>query len=105
MSNFYKRPSLADDNRKWLREIAPSCDRYDMAEAISYISCRGSVTHAIINMTGTYKSFIENYFSNVKTVVDKFHANSSLFVTLDFERGTPRDPRAVMVSMTGMSQE
>jgi transposase len=65
--------SFVDNNRKCLRELAPSRDHIEMAEAINHIPGRENVSHAVIDMTGTYKNFIESYFPNAKIVVDKFH--------------------------------
>ena len=65
--------SFVDNNRKSLRELAPSRDHFEMATAIDHITGRENVTHAVIDMTGTYKNFILDYFPNAKIVVDKFH--------------------------------
>jgi len=65
--------SFVDNNRKCLRELAPSRFHYEMKTAIQHIPGRENVTHAVIDMTGTYKNFIEDYFPNAKIVVDKFH--------------------------------
>jgi len=65
--------SFVDNNRKCLRELAPSRDHFEMAEAINHIPGRENVTHAVIDMTGTYKNFILDYFPNANIVVDKFH--------------------------------
>ena len=65
--------SFVDNNRKCLRELAPSRFHDDMVDAIKHIPGRENVTHAVIDMTGTYKNFIESYFPNAKIIVDKFH--------------------------------
>jgi len=65
--------SFVDNNRKCLRELAPSRFHDEMAAAIDHIPGKENVTHAVIDMTGTYKNFIESYFPNAKIVVDKFH--------------------------------
>lgn len=65
--------SFVDNNRKCLRELAPSRFHDEMAASIDHIPGRKNVTHAVIDMTGTYKNFIESYFPNAKIVVDKFH--------------------------------
>lgn len=65
--------SFVDNNRKCLREIAPSRYHDEMAAAIRHIPGKENVTHAVIDMTGTYKNFIQDYFPNAKIVVDKFH--------------------------------
>lgn len=65
--------SFVDNSRKCLRELAPSRCHEEMKASISHIPGKENVTHAVIDMTGTYKNFIENYFPNAKVVVDKFH--------------------------------
>lgn len=65
--------SFVDNNRKCLRELAPSRFHDEMVAAINHIPGRENVTHAVIDMTGTYKNFIESYFPNAKIIVDKFH--------------------------------
>jgi transposase len=65
--------SFVDNNRKCLRELAPSRFHDEMAASIDHIPGRENVTHAVIDMTGTYKNFIESYFPNAKIIVDKFH--------------------------------
>lgn len=65
--------AFVDNNRKCLRELAPSRFHDEMVESIKHIPGRENVTHAVIDMTGTYKNFIQGYFPNAKIVVDKFH--------------------------------
>ncbi|MBI99843.1 MAG: hypothetical protein CME67_01320 [Halobacteriovoraceae bacterium] len=65
--------SFVDNNRKCLRELAPSRFHDEMFRSIQHIPGRENVTHAVIDMTGTYKNFIESYFPNARIVVDKFH--------------------------------
>ena len=65
--------AFVDNNRKCLRELAYGRDHFDLEAAITHIPGKENVTHAVIDMTGTYKNFIEGYFPNAKIVVDKFH--------------------------------
>lgn len=65
--------SFVDNNRKCLRELAPSRFHDEIFKSIEHIPGRENVTHAVIDMTGTYKNFIENHFPNAKIVIDKFH--------------------------------
>jgi transposase len=58
--------SFVDNARKCLREIAPSRYHGEMWQSISHIPGRENVTHAVIDMTGTYKNFIEDYFQMQK---------------------------------------
>jgi len=64
---------LVDNNRKCLREMAPSRNHSDIYEAIKHIPGKENVTHAVIDMSKTYKNFILNFFPNASIVVDKFH--------------------------------
>ena len=52
--------SFVDNNRKCLRELAPSRFHDEMTAAIQHIPGRENVTHAVIDMTGTYKNFIDS---------------------------------------------
>lgn len=65
--------SFVDNSRKCLREIAPSRYHDEMTKSISHIPGRENVTHVVIDMTGTYKNFIEDYFPNAKIVIDNFY--------------------------------
>jgi transposase len=65
--------SFVDNNRKCIRELALGRDHGDLQRSIDHIPGRENVTHAVIDMTGTYKNFIKDYFPNAKIVVDKFH--------------------------------
>lgn len=65
--------SFVDNNRKCIREIAPGRNHDDLKKAIEHIPGKENVTYAVIDMTGTYKNFIEDYFPNAKIIVDKFH--------------------------------
>ena len=65
--------AFVDNNRKCLRELAPSRDHDDLANTIKHIPGKQNVTHAVIDISETYKNFILDYFPNAKIVVDKFH--------------------------------
>lgn len=65
--------SFVDNNRKCLRELAPSKDPFDLASAINHIPGRQNVTHVVIDMDDTFKNFATEFFPNAKIVVDKFH--------------------------------
>ena len=51
--------SFVDNSRKCLRELAPSRLHDEMKQSIDHIPGKENVTHAVIDMTGTYKNFIE----------------------------------------------
>lgn len=65
--------ALVDNSRKCLRELACSRDHIDIQEAIKHIPGRENVTCAVIDMNNSYKNFINDYFTNAKIIVDKFH--------------------------------
>lgn len=65
--------AFVDNNRKCLRELAPSKNPADLIDAIKHIPGRENVSHAVIDMEDSFKNFIINYFPNAKIVVDKFH--------------------------------
>jgi hypothetical protein len=49
-----------------VKELAPSRDHFDMQLAIDQIPGRENVTNAVIDMSGTYKNFITDFFSKCK---------------------------------------
>jgi len=64
---------FVDNNRKCLREMAPSRDYNDMWKSIEHIPGKENVSHVVIDMSPTFKLFALDYFPNAKIVVDKFH--------------------------------
>lgn len=64
---------FVDNNRKCLREIAPSRDPEELRKSIEHIPGKENVSHVVIDMSPTFKSFALDYFPNSKIVVDKFH--------------------------------
>jgi transposase len=65
--------SFVDNSRKCLREVALGRNHFDLKKAIEHIPGKENVSQVAIDMTGTYKNFIQDYFPNAKIVVDKFH--------------------------------
>lgn len=65
--------AFVDNNRKCLRELAPSRDHTDMEQAIKHIPGKENVTNVVIDMSETFKNFALSYFPNAKLIVDKFH--------------------------------
>ena len=64
---------FVDNNRKCLREIAPSRDSGDLKESVEHIPGKENVTHVVIDMHVPFKNFALDYFVNARIVVDKFH--------------------------------
>ncbi len=52
--------SFVDNNRKCLRELARGREHDSLDKAISHIPGKKNVTHAVIDMTGTYKNYIDS---------------------------------------------
>jgi transposase len=65
--------SLVDNNRKCVREVAPSKNPDDIKATIEHIPGRENVKNAVIDMDDTFKNFILGNFPNAEIVVDKFH--------------------------------
>ena len=65
--------NFVDNNRKCVRELAPSRDPFDMEASIEHIPGKENVTHVVTDMSDLYKKFALDYFPNAKVVVDKFH--------------------------------
>jgi transposase len=65
--------AFVDNNRKCLRELAPSRDHADLEESIKHIPGKENVRNVVIDMSETFKNFALNYFPNAKLIVDKFH--------------------------------
>ena len=65
--------AFVDNNRKCLRELAPSRDYMDVQNAIDHIPGRENVSHVAIDMSDNFKSFALSFFPNAKIVSDKFH--------------------------------
>ena len=64
---------FVDNNRKILREMAPSRDYHDMKASLDHIPGKEKVSHVVMDMSPVFKSFTLDYFPNAKIVVDKFH--------------------------------
>jgi len=64
---------FVDNNRKKLREMAPSRDYDDMKKAIEHIPGKEKVENVVMDMSPTFKAFATDYFPNAKITVDKFH--------------------------------
>lgn len=65
--------SFVDNNRKCLRELAPSREYTDLKQSIEHIPGRENVIHVVMDMSTTFKKFALDYFPNAQIVVDKFH--------------------------------
>ena len=65
--------AFVDNNRKCLRELAPSKYHDDLKKTIEHIPGRENVSHVVIDMDDQFKLFATNFFINAKIVVDKFH--------------------------------
>lgn len=65
--------SFVDNSRKCLREVALGRNHFDLIKSIEHIPGKENVSQVAIDMSGTYKNFVESYFPNAKIVVDKFH--------------------------------
>jgi transposase len=65
--------SFVDNSRKCLREVALGRNHFDLKKAIEHIPGKENVSQVAIDMTGTYKNFIQDYFLNAEIIVDKFH--------------------------------
>jgi len=64
---------FVDNNRKCLREMAPSRNFDDMKRSIEHIPGKELVSHVVMDMSPIFRSFVIDYFPNAKIVVDKFH--------------------------------
>lgn len=64
---------FVDNNRKTLREMAPSRDHDDMKKSLDHIPGKEKVSHVVMDMSPTFKSFTLDYFPNAKIIIDKFH--------------------------------
>jgi len=64
---------FVDNNRKTLREMAPSRDFTDLKKTIEHIPGKENVSHVVMDMSPIFKSFVLDYFPAAKIVVDKFH--------------------------------
>lgn len=65
--------AFVDNNRKCLRELAPSRDEYDLSKSIEHIPGKEKVSHVVIDMSDNFKKFALDFFPNAQIVVDKFH--------------------------------
>ena len=64
---------FVDNNRKCLRELAPSKEHSDMKKSIEHIPGRENVSSVVIDMDQSFKNFVEDYFTNASITIDKFH--------------------------------
>lgn len=65
--------AFVDNNRKCLRELAPSKNPVDLKKSIKHIPGKEKVSHVVIDMEDSFKNFATDYFPNAEVVVDKFH--------------------------------
>jgi len=65
--------AFVDNNRKCLRELAPSRNHVDLENSIKHIPGKENVSHVVIDMSPSFKNFALDYFPNAKIIVDKFH--------------------------------
>jgi transposase len=64
---------FVDNNRKILREMAPSRNYDDMKKSIEHVPGKEKVDYVVMDMSPIFRSFTLDYFPNAKIVVDKFH--------------------------------
>ena len=64
---------FVDNNRKCLRELAPSKEHSDMKKSIEHIPGQENVSSVVIDMDQSFKNFVEDYFTNASITIDKFH--------------------------------
>lgn len=65
--------ALVDNNRKCVRELAPSKNAVDLESTIQHIPGKENVSHVVIDMDDGFKNFALDYFINANIIVDKFH--------------------------------
>lgn len=71
--------SFVDNNRKCLRELAPSKNHHDMQNAIKHIPGKEKVLNATIDMDDSFKNFVHDFFPNAHITIDKFHVLRLIF--------------------------
>ena len=64
---------IVDHSNKRVKELAPCRDVHQLKQSLSYIKGRENVKYISMDLSSTYKSFAQDFFSSAKIVADKFH--------------------------------
>jgi len=87
---------VVDYSNKRVKEIVEGKSHASLELGLNYIKGRENVQNAVIDLSDSYKYFIQNYFPNAKIVADKFHVLRLLNPALNRRRiGITGDKRTL----------
>ncbi len=64
---------VVDYKNKRPKEVVEGKSHRSLEDSLSYIPGRERVLHAVLDLSDSYKSFVNYFFPNAKIVADKFH--------------------------------
>lgn len=77
---------IVDYQNKRPKELIQGKSHQKLIEGLSYIPGRENVSHVVIDLADSYKTFVQKFFPNAKIVADKFHVLRLITPTLNSNR-------------------
>lgn len=64
---------IVDHNNKRAKELVPGRETHQLKASLGYIPGRYNVKNVTMDLSGTYRSFAQDFFPNAQIIADKFH--------------------------------
>jgi transposase len=85
---------IVDHKHSKVRELLPTRNKAEMISMLSHIPGRHNVRNVTMDLSGTYRSFVKDFFPNAQITADHFHVIRLLHPTINrMRKGITGDKR------------